>query len=281
MNVSLSNRGHKMKGSHHVLTISIATLARAVVKMKFTTLHTLLLSLLMTSLAQATLIIDTTAPSANVQISQTTSNNNSGFDAGDFTQMGQTFTTGGTGFDLAEIAMIKGGNQNYTAGNTILLHLFSWNPSDDANNMSNGGSPGWSDGDGSGDLDPINGTGMTQISGEIFSLPSGLASAGDILHFQLATPVALTANTAYGFTFQFIYGAGAGPDSMSLKQASSGSPYADGRRIKTTATVNGNAGGADLAFYAVAATAAAVPEPSSFAMMLIAVAPLLFRRRRL
>ena len=116
------------------------------------------------------------------------------------TANGQSFSTT-SAFNLARITMVKGSTQGYTEGNSLRLHFFAWNPTNDANDISF-----WGAGDGTADGDPLNGTGMTSLFSQDFELPSGTHQAGAYIHFNLGAPIALAANTAYGFTVEFVHG---------------------------------------------------------------------------
>ena len=111
---------------------------------------------------------------------------------------GQSFITS-TAFDLARIILVKGTSQSYNAGSMLRLHFFAWNPASDANDVSS-----WGSGDGTGDGDPLNGTGMTLLFSQDFELAAGSHAAESYIHFNLGTNIALAANTAYGFTSEFI-----------------------------------------------------------------------------
>ncbi len=87
-------------------------------------------------------------------------------------------------FDVARISLVKGTTQTYSSGNQLRLHLFSWNPTNDASDVTE-----WRKGDGTADGDPLDETGMTPLFSQAFDLPAGVISEGDFLPFDPETNV--------------------------------------------------------------------------------------------
>lgn len=154
---------------------------------------------------------------------------------------GESFVTT-SAFDLRSITIMKHNWTSYKAGNKLRLKVFAWNPTTDANNSSE-----WVKGDGAGDEDPLNGTGMTIVYDHDLVMPAMIIDTGSYIYLDLGTNVALTANTAYGFTIEFIYG-GSGPTHFICKAFQDDAIYPDGKQIGTTPTAN-SVGPDELTFY--------------------------------
>ncbi|MEP4077278.1 alpha/beta hydrolase-fold protein [Haloferula sp.] len=176
-------------------------------------------------------------------ISSTPYNTSQGGSVGN--SVGQSFITTDA-FDMRSLTLVKGPATNYKEGNQLKLTVFSWNPPSDANDVSQ-----WGNGDGIGDGDPVNGTGMTVLYSEFFDVPSGMMAENDYLHFDLGAAIPLAANSAYGFTSEFIYGGGGGASQLNYKRhnGSGGDLFSGGKQIGATPTANTNAGSGNLAFY--------------------------------
>ena len=188
-----------------------------------------------------TVIIDTNAP-VGVNLASASYNATQGGTLGNAN--GQSFITVDA-FDLTSIALVKGVSQTYTSGSKLRLNFFTWNPTNDANDVS-----AWALGDGTADEDPLNGTGMTSLFSQDFDLPAGSIGATNFIHFNLGTNIALSANTAYGFTSEFIFG-GSGANNINYMRHNGvgGDVFADGKQIGTTTNSNNNGGNANMAFY--------------------------------
>lgn len=210
-------------------------------KMKRIIISSLLFALSSIVALGSTLVITETTEPVGAPISNSFGNANLGANIG--VGAGQTFITGGTGFDLARITVMKGSTQGYNSGNHIRLKLFSWNPTADGNDVTE-----WAKGDGTADGDPLNLTGMTLLHNEDFELPPGNQNAQNYMHFNLSSPVTLDPNTAYGFTLEFLY-VGTGGNNITYWRDNGGDSYAAGRQIGTTTTANTNSATGDMAFY--------------------------------
>jgi predicted esterase len=230
--------------------------------------HIMLFALLYSAVVlgnTGSLIIDTIEPAAsNSPISSASYDTNisGASDVGN----GQSFITTNA-FDLAQITLVKGSDQDYQAGSVLRLTLFAWNPAHDANDISE-----WAKGDGIDDDDPLNGTGMTLLFSEDFDVPYGGIDTGDYIHFNLGTNIALSANTAYGFTSEFIYGLAGGSQNINykLERGFGGDVFAGGTFIATTTTANNNTANRNLAFYLSDVGAeAAEPPPDSVGSLAI------------
>jgi hypothetical protein len=112
--------------------------------------------------------------------------------------VGQTFLTAGA-VDLTSITLRKGTSTTYDGGNKLRLTVFAWSPATEPNTTTD-----WINGDGTADGDPLNATGMNSLFSQDFDLPAGTVNEGDFIHFNLGTSIALAADTAYGFTSEFI-----------------------------------------------------------------------------
>ncbi|MEP4077276.1 hypothetical protein [Haloferula sp.] len=176
-------------------------------------------------------------------ISQAAGSSNIGTDSGlgDLTArsaVGQTFTVV-SAFDLASVTMIKGATHNYHAsgGATIRLQIFEWTGSD-ANDMSS-----WTDAP----EGYANISGMTSIYNETVLVEGESYTALDYLHFDLGVDLSLSAGT-YGFLFS-MEEVTMGADNINFRQQSTGSPYADGKRLNNSELENNFSNVGDLAFY--------------------------------
>ncbi|MBT3193850.1 MAG: hypothetical protein HN341_15000 [Verrucomicrobia bacterium] len=220
--------------------------------------HIALLALLNSAVAfgsPAWILTDAVEPAAsNTPISNIIYNTNiSGLQA---VGNGQSFTTTNS-FDLARITLIKGSTQNYEAGSSMRLNIFTWNPTNDGEDTSE-----WTKGDGNADADPIDGTGMTSLLSQDCDLPSGSITAENYIHFNLGTNLTLAANTAYGFTVEFVYGGNGGSQNINFKghNASGGDVFSGGTLIGTSTTANNTIANRNLGFY-LSNVSAEAPEP--------------------
>lgn len=193
---------------------------------------------------QGTLVItDTNEPSGSgTPVSSPSHDANVGASIG--VGIGQSFITTAA-FDLARITLKKSTTQGYNPGNYIRLRFFSWNPSNDANDMTE-----WGKGDGNLDGDPFNRTGMVELHREDFVVPPGNQNGLNYMHFNLSSSIALAANTAYGFTIEFLY-IGSGGDNITLLQERglSGDVFGGGKKISATTSENSNGINGNMVFY--------------------------------
>ena len=141
---------------------------------------------------------------------------------------GESFLTT-SAFDLRSITLVKSNVTTYKAGNKLRVNIFAWNPTQDGNDTSE-----WVKGNGGGDEDPISGTGMTVLYSNDLVIPAGSMDAGSYIYLDLGTNIALAANTAYGFTCEYIYG-GSGPNFFLAMTFTDDAIYPDGKQIGTNA----------------------------------------------
>ena len=199
------------------------------------------------------LTIDSAAPADSSPVSYGGNNKGTNIKNDDLTR-GNTFlmpeNSSGTTWSLSELAVRK--RSNYSENNTndtIKLWLFEWDPDTDGTNTAN-----WVYGDGIGDDDPLDGTGMTNllVDGEVFDLPASI-SDDEYLHFDYSgSPLILKENTAYGFLLQYRTDgtAGAGSINFTLEAGNPGG-YADGILLGLTTSTNSVIDTQDLAFWIV------------------------------
>ncbi|MBT3193572.1 MAG: hypothetical protein HN341_13565 [Verrucomicrobia bacterium] len=198
-------------------------------------------STLIAASLQAALVIDTTAPTG-VVISNTVHLTSFGADGGSTITVGQTFITDGES-TISQITVLKGSAQTYKADNFLRLQIFEWTPSSDSNDSTT-----WTTGNGG--AEPVDSAGMTSLLDQNFSLASGTIAAESFLHFQLDSDIDLEANTAYGFTIEFVYGGLGAPDNMNFRlHNSSTDTYTGGGKLYTTATSSSLTSNQDMAFY--------------------------------
>lgn len=156
----------------------------------------------------------------------------------------------------------------------LKLWIFQWNPSTNANTNTN-----WIAGDGSSDLDPFDGTGISvfPVNGETFDI--NRTFNGEFIHFS--TPgVVLNENMAYGLLVSYTGSNTAGLilDQVRDDTAPNGQTYLNGASLRSDASANTEgASGDDLVFYV---EATAVPEPALAGLGLALLAALPARRRR-
>lgn len=246
----------------------------------------------------AAVVLDTnsTAPTTNVVVS------NPGHLADNFVRVGSTTTSpfaprnargqtfsmpdavgSATHWLISRITVQKNVAQTTNADAKLWLTLFKFAPSNNGNTDTN-----WIAGDGLGDGDAFDGTGITTLplARTQIDIGSKAFTDGQYLHFNLPAGVEFQENTVYGFLLEF-----AGSFSVNIPSPpstvnpfqlsspnSSASSFASGMLLASDAApTNANTVNAaqDLTFYV---TATAVPEPAG--LLLVAASGLLMLRRR-
>jgi hypothetical protein len=198
---------------------------------------------------------------------------------------GQTFQMPVTSQGLWDVSAISvradantggdGANQDLsTATTTLKLWVFGWNP----NTAGNTGTQ-WTTGDGVGDGDPFDGTGISNflINGQTFDITRTFS--GEYLSFQ--TPgLQFNSGEAYGVLFWIDTSITTGfrLDVVRDGVAPNGQTYPDGALLRSDNLANSfNQNGDDLVFYIQATP---VPEPSSMAFLGLGTLAITLLRRR-
>jgi len=204
--------------------------------------------------ANASLIINTTAPTADNPLSAAEA-------GGGFTVIrnnefaGQTFLMPATGVSgrsqwsmTALTVRTASTSYSYEAGDQLQLYVFAWNPSTDGNDVTE-----WSKGVGPAG-DPLDGTGMSLLFSNRYDLPASI-SVGSYLHFNLETPVVLAENTAYGFVICIKDVEGGVVNNQMRLATDPANSYSDGILVrKNTTAPNTYVDAVDMTFYVTATT---------------------------
>ncbi|BDS07007.1 hypothetical protein NT6N_20470 [Oceaniferula spumae] len=250
--------------------------------MKNTSCAAFLVSLAPLSLSAATLTIDTVKPTTDI-VSQ---NDNSGsfttafVDGGaSFSRRGQTFNVDantGPSYQITTLTVQTFEDQTFGGGDeSMALEIFAWNPSGNGNTLTS-----WNMGDGAGDGDTLDGTGMTTMFSGTFDLSAH--TANDYYHINfIPGEVTFQEDTAYAFVFTYLdsdFASTTPADSPNFIRfnVSGGNAYTDGLLLNTSDTTNGSVAAQDFTFYV---QGVAVPEPSSLALLGLSSLALLRRRR--